>query len=413
MSKPKVFISSTIYDFADLRSSLRYWLAEAGFDVQMSERPDFDKNSSHHSYDACLNAIPECDFFILLIGSRVGGWYDKYEKTVSITRKECRTAYDCAISTNKPTRIITFVRQCVWDVKEDRKGLITLLKDTDTRDLQNPILLDNLNKLKKGDYDSNVLRHSEHIRSFIDEIGSKASFNWINIFNDFSDVLNVLENELKVKTNVSVRVAEQGIRSAVLDNLRWLCDTKNGITTSFFQCFRPIHDTLKMNKNNINQVPGTAIMKAGDFFINCRNKAGRLNTSAFDDAVLKGTFLEYNNRENAFMNTGFNQALIDVSDEINRLNEAFTKKYSSTWSQNAGASTGVIFKTDSGNLEVFQHALLPYNMIYIHFVNIFELSKYILDYIKNHDANSPYPILLNYTKNARPSEEEILHLLQE
>ena len=28
MNKPVVFISSTIYDFSDLRSSMKYWLTE-------------------------------------------------------------------------------------------------------------------------------------------------------------------------------------------------------------------------------------------------------------------------------------------------------------------------------------------------------------------------------------------------
>jgi hypothetical protein len=31
--RPKVFISSTIYVFRDLRSALKYWLEELGYDV--------------------------------------------------------------------------------------------------------------------------------------------------------------------------------------------------------------------------------------------------------------------------------------------------------------------------------------------------------------------------------------------
>lgn len=36
MNKPKVFVSSTIYDFKDLRSALKYWLAEKGYEVRKS-----------------------------------------------------------------------------------------------------------------------------------------------------------------------------------------------------------------------------------------------------------------------------------------------------------------------------------------------------------------------------------------
>lgn len=90
-SKPKIFVSSTIYDFVDLRSALKYWLNEMGFEVFMSEYNDFRKDSSDNSYNACLNAIKECDYYILLIGSRVGGLYSESPK-VSITQKEYQTA---------------------------------------------------------------------------------------------------------------------------------------------------------------------------------------------------------------------------------------------------------------------------------------------------------------------------------
>ena len=90
--KPRILISSTIYDFRDLRSSLKYWLEEYGFDVKLSEFNDFEKGFDKNSYDACLKAIHNCDYFILLLGSRTGGYYNIREK-ISITRKEYQEAY--------------------------------------------------------------------------------------------------------------------------------------------------------------------------------------------------------------------------------------------------------------------------------------------------------------------------------
>ena len=84
MDKPNVFVSSTIYDFADLRSALKYWLEEMGFGVRMSEFNDFVKDSSENSYDACFKAIEECDYYILLIGSRVGGLFSKEPKITKL-----------------------------------------------------------------------------------------------------------------------------------------------------------------------------------------------------------------------------------------------------------------------------------------------------------------------------------------
>jgi len=41
MNKPKVFISSTIEDFKDLRSAIKYYLEENGFEVATSENADY------------------------------------------------------------------------------------------------------------------------------------------------------------------------------------------------------------------------------------------------------------------------------------------------------------------------------------------------------------------------------------
>lgn len=94
MDKPVVFLSSTIYDFEDLRSSMKYYLDTMGYETQLSEYNDFEKDTSVNSYDACLEAVKKCDYYVLLIGSRRGGMYPG--ENISITRKEYRTAYELA-----------------------------------------------------------------------------------------------------------------------------------------------------------------------------------------------------------------------------------------------------------------------------------------------------------------------------
>ena len=77
MKPPTFFLCSTIYDFKDLRSSIKYYLQQQGCRVLASECNDFAKPLDQHSYDACLQTVRQADFFVLLIGSRVGGWYDQ------------------------------------------------------------------------------------------------------------------------------------------------------------------------------------------------------------------------------------------------------------------------------------------------------------------------------------------------
>ncbi len=136
MKRPTVFVSSTIYDFSDLRSALKYWLSEMGFNAQLSEYNDFQKNINTNSYEACLESVSECDYFVLFIGTRRGGLYPNED--ISITRKEYEVAYELARA-GKIKKLIVFIRQNVWDVKEDRKSLHKLLHDVTALENDKPI----------------------------------------------------------------------------------------------------------------------------------------------------------------------------------------------------------------------------------------------------------------------------------
>lgn len=120
MKKPRIFISSTIFDFADLRSALKFYLEVYGFEVLLSEYNDFEKDLNLNSFEACLNTIENCSHFILFIGSRVGGYFNKKEE-ISITKAEYLKAY--ALAKEKEIKIIVFIRDQIWTVREDRKGL--------------------------------------------------------------------------------------------------------------------------------------------------------------------------------------------------------------------------------------------------------------------------------------------------
>lgn len=61
MGKPRIFISSTIYDFRDLRSALRYWFEEVGLDVKYNTQFFSQHNSSYR----CLVSITKLSHYIL------------------------------------------------------------------------------------------------------------------------------------------------------------------------------------------------------------------------------------------------------------------------------------------------------------------------------------------------------------
>ncbi|MBK8831516.1 MAG: DUF4062 domain-containing protein [Saprospiraceae bacterium] len=120
MQRPSFFISSTIYDFKDLRSALRYFLELQGCTVYASEFNDFPKSLDTDSYEACIQAIHKADYFILLIGHRIGGWYDQ-NKRISITQQEYREAYK--LHKAGKLKILNFVRSEIWDLRDNFKEL--------------------------------------------------------------------------------------------------------------------------------------------------------------------------------------------------------------------------------------------------------------------------------------------------
>lgn len=204
--KPTFFISSTIYDFRDLRSALKFYLEELGYQVYASEYNDFKVASDKHSYDACLKLIEECDYFILLVGSRVGGFYDT-ENKISITRQEYREAYK--LHQEGKLQIISFVRDEVWQLKETRNELERHLKE-----------IKSLDKEKKEEilnFETKFANDADSIISFITEIGKNIETvdslrnqkalptgNWIRHFKGFEDIIEglrpfIIVEDLNVK----------------------------------------------------------------------------------------------------------------------------------------------------------------------------------------------------------------------
>ncbi len=220
-SKPVVFLSSTIYDFRDLRGALKFYFESKGYEVLASESNDFYSSANQHSYDICLEAIRDrATHFVLLIGSRAGG---RYPTGTTITQQEYREAY--AKAQKGELSILTFVRKEVWDVREDRKGLEELIEtDEIVRDElrigaeSHGDTLDNLAE-KLRTHDSRIIRNASLIFNFIEEV-AKASetrsavnnatpfglpqSNWIYTFYSFQDIVQTLEVVFKTDTPIEL-----------------------------------------------------------------------------------------------------------------------------------------------------------------------------------------------------------------
>lgn len=192
--RPTFFLSSTIYDFRDLRGAIKFNLESRGCRVLASEFNDFGGTLDQHSYEVCLNNIAQADFFVLLIGARVGGWYDAPAR-ISITQQEYRIAYQ--LHQQGKLRLVNFVRQEVWQLKEDRKELTRFLSDFSLEEHERKAIVNAPSKFAADaafvtDFITEVGRNVE-TGNAVKTGGPKPTGNWIHQFRDFRDIQDVLQ----------------------------------------------------------------------------------------------------------------------------------------------------------------------------------------------------------------------------
>jgi Domain of unknown function (DUF4062) len=166
---PRVFVSSTVRDLADLRSAVKFWLEDFGFDVLTSETPSFPHPLDRDAIAASLAPIADCDFYVLLVGTRVGTLIA--DEGISVTRAEFRRARELRRATGKPMML----------------HLVRAEVDAARR----------LGKPARGLSDEDWAA----IVDFLAEIETeevKGDPNWVHPFSSFRDVVDVLRATLRV-----------------------------------------------------------------------------------------------------------------------------------------------------------------------------------------------------------------------
>ena len=224
MNGPTIFISSTVFDFSDLRSALKDHLEERGCRVLASEFSDFPKGHDRHSYAECLATIEQADIFLLLIGTRRGGWLDE-PAGISITRAEFEHAV--SLAEQGRIKIVTFVRQEVWDHREGVKELLrSLLKDATVE----------AERVREIAYHkSKFMDDPKAIIGFIDAVarnhetlaasrgtGKPPIANWIHSFATFTEVRQALDPLIIRGLSVREAAGRKALESQLLVVLQGL-----------------------------------------------------------------------------------------------------------------------------------------------------------------------------------------------
>lgn len=222
MKRPTFFISSTIYDFRDIRSAIKYLLEEQGCRVLASEYNDFPKPLDTHSYQACLEALEKADYFILLIGTRVGGWYDKKNR-ISITQQEYKAAYEMHLKGK--LKIISLVRSEVWRYREDRNELGKFLESLD---IETKLKAEIKNRPSKWaddatficDFISEVCKNKETLEALGNPALPMPTGNWIHIFDTFRDIADVIQTQAFSGIPIEEVTLRKLLLREMLENMR-------------------------------------------------------------------------------------------------------------------------------------------------------------------------------------------------
>lgn len=327
MKKPTFFISSTIYDFLDLRSAIKFYLEEQGCEVLASEYNDFRKPLDVHSYQACFESLKNADYFILLIGRRVGGWYDE-KKRISITRMEYQEAYKlhCA----GKLKILNFVRRDIWNLRSDRNELAKLLEEQE--------FLDNEKKSLLVNYPTKSANNPEFILEFLNEIGRNSetkkalkdegdfpSGNWIHPFSSFRDIVDVLRPELFNGEPLSDAVIKTLLLSELKEILSMsLVKFKDSIyspTTTIIMFYQKHELNCETRHNKYIDVETKRWDLLSTLALNLMKV--KYNPSIIPYVLRNSTFLEFESKSGILKENQIYRALKYLNNEIQLFRENF------------------------------------------------------------------------------------------
>ena len=388
MRRPTIFISSTIYDFLDLRSALKYFLEQQGCTVLASEFNDFQKPLDKHSYNACLEAISTCDYFFLFVGARVGGWYDS-RKRISITQKEYRIAYD--LHNRSLLNIVAFIRSEVWQVREDRRALKRHLEKQDIRIREKNEILD---------FPSKFANDASFISEFIEEIGKNnetkkaieegsplPSGNWIHVFKNFDEIVSAIKPLLFKGLPVEEASFRRALEGEVVEILKKCLIRMDDRIYSPLPIIQTVIKNHPIRFDSDSHSDVVMPTKQWDTFSAiCIHAIGKkFDTVVLSEAITSSTFFQFDLSEASVKDTPVRRALMQLYTEIRNFNLANTMEAQQLVWQNSPArrpQNRNTVRLDSMKLCILYHLCHRWG-------NIIVLSESIANYLQHGNFREP------------------------
>lgn len=298
---------------------MKHYLEQLGFQVLLSEKNDFPKPLDKNTLDACLQVIEQADYYVLLIGARVGQIFDD-GKGLSITRAEYRHAYQ--LMQAGKIHLAVFVRHDLWTIRQDRKALSEYLSADEA--LQKELSEDVLKSI--ANHPSPVLNDAEKIFDFLQEVtreeesrraatgeGTPPPGNWVHSFSTFEEIIEALQTEFHISHSLQHIALKANLRRELLTNLTWLTCREGGKLYPKADLFlTKARQFLSETVAGTSVLPAEQVENVGRYSL-LASDGINLSADFIDQAVNSGEFLDFDSDQGVYVDTSFNQNLVLLS----------------------------------------------------------------------------------------------------
>ncbi len=243
--------------------------------------------------------------------------------------------------------------------------------------------------------------------------------NWVHIFNSFEDVISTLKVELKVNVDLSVQVAEQNIKMAIVHTLQKITrKTESGAIAAYYLPFKDIREKLKKFRDDTVNLSGREMIsltkedvgKMSDFLLFYWVGIEELDTYEFENVLSSGVFMDFNIEEGTPVYNNFCRMLHQMVEEINRVKK-FAREFPPETRIKMMDNIRYYHRSSKESYEFDFFDLASLSSIYERLINIQNISFYLENCMKSHNKNLELPLILNgMVKSERPLESDILNL---
>jgi hypothetical protein len=322
--KPSIFVSSTIRDFRDLRGALKYYLEELGYAVLLSEYNDFPKPLDKSAYEACLKAVGQADYYILLIGEEVGSLWSAAEG-ISVTRMEYREAY--SLAQEDRIRMLLFVRRCVWEARSRWKCMATAMTTCHGQEQMDEALSQQI-----GGCIAPSIKDPEHVFSFLDEVARAEETeeaaragtpfpesNWVHCFESFRDLADALRVHLGISGSLQEAIMRTSLRREILVNLSLLLQKGKHRVFPTYTWATSAQEAFAGGLEGATTMTTAHLRQVIQYTLFGGRGVTMLRTRILDRALETGFGLEYDRRTSELNYTRLSERLFQLRESLGRL----------------------------------------------------------------------------------------------